>query len=198
MPKVVYINTADLMRPHSHGTHAKDLAVLHETVSPDIVGVSDIMGVEKYLASKDYGIHGMSDKEGYMAWAYGLGDAIFWQCGGVNERSIGIEQVSNIPTQVANKSITVEQAYEEWCGRAKQLHATAQLLAAWHNVDPTGRPLVYSDGDHPGVTSHWDVSQHHPESQGHTDCWPHAKGGYYPILEVIDFAKTFVKLGYHF
>src|SRR5207244_2658110 len=96
--KLRYVNTASLLTGHVHGRHPKDLVVLHETVSPDARGLGDIWAVENYLASKDYGIHGMTDAEGNIAWAAGLGDAIFWQCGGVNERSMGIEQVSTAST----------------------------------------------------------------------------------------------------
>lgn len=193
-----YLHTEHLMQPHVHGTHNKDLAVLHETVSPDMIGLADIEGVENDLAKRDYGIHGMSDLEGNMAWAYGLGKAIFYQAGGVNERSIGIEQVSNIPSLIVAKKLTRDQAYKMWLHREKQLAATAKLLAAWHNSDPKNHPLVYSNGDHPGVTSHWDVSQHHSESQGHWDCQPHDKGGHYPMGFVIHSAIGFAKLGWKF
>jgi hypothetical protein len=80
-----------------------------------------------------------------------------------------------------------------WAVRQKQLRATAKLLAAIHNT--WGIPLRYSDGDHPGVTSHWSVSQHHPESQGHWDCHPIHLGGYYPALAVIALARTIAKTG---
>lgn len=182
------LNTAALMKNHAHGRHAKDLIVLHETVSPNVAGTSDIQGVEDYLAQKDYGIHGMTDNDGNIAWAVGLGDAIFWQAGGVNERSIGIEQVSNAmqqaPTNVKRRAI--------WQSMTKELDATARLVAQLHLTWKI--PLIYSDGDHPGVTSHWSVSQHHPESEGHTDCWPVHLGGYYPALEVIALAKRYASL----
>jgi hypothetical protein len=184
-------NSASLMRNHVHGYSAKDMAVLHETVSPDIVGMADIVGVEKYLASKDYGIHGMTDLEGHKAWARGLGSAIFWQCGGVNERSIGIEQVSRVMLQAPTNALRRKL----WVLRNKQLRATAKLLACWHNSDQKKHPLVYSNGLVPGVTSHWDVSQHFPASDGHTDCWPAHKGGYYPILEVVQLAKVYAATG---
>lgn len=194
MPKLGYHNSAPILARHAHGFHVKDLAVCHETVSPDVKGWADVDGIDAYLASKDYGIHSVNDAEGHIAWALGLGHAIFWQCGGVNERSIGIEQVSNImlrsPSNAVRRKI--------WVARHPQLQATAKTLAAWHNSERAAHPLVYSNGEHPGVTSHWDVSQHHPESQGHTDCWPVHKGGYYPILEVIALAKFYAKLGYHF
>lgn len=174
----------DLMARHSHGTHDKDLIVLHETVSGDVAGLADIVGVEKYLAAKDYGIHGMTDAEGHIAWATGLGHAIFYQCGGVNERSIGIEQVSNVmlraPSNVLRRKI--------WALRQKELRATAALVGAISTVHFV--PLVYSDGHHPGVTTHWSVSQWAPTSEGHTDCFPVHHGGYYPALEVIAMAKA--------
>lgn len=195
---VQYMDTSKLMRPTMHGRHAKDVAVLHETVSYDIVGISDIVNVEKYLSEVGYGITGMSDQEGHKAWAKGLGNGVFEHAGGVNSRSIGIEQVSIIPLLLQKKQITKEQAYHRWLARETQLRATAELLAAWHNLDPKHHPLVFSDGDHPGVTSHWNVSQHHKESLGHTDCWPHHLGGYYPILVVIDFAKAYAQIGLHF
>lgn len=192
--KLSYFNTSSLLIHHAHGYSPKNLAVLHETVSSDIKGLGDITSIEKYLASKDYGIHGMTDAEGNKAWAHGLGKAIFWQAGGVNTQSIGIEQVSNVmlrsPKNVVRREI--------WTARNKQLRATAQILAAWHNADPKAHPLVYSNGLHPGVTSHWDVSQHFSASEGHTDCWPVHKGGYYPILTVIRLAKVYAATGVHF
>lgn len=194
MKKVAYLDTSKLMKPHVHGVAGKDMAVLHETVSHDIVGWGDIKAVENFLASKDYGIHGMTDLEGHKAWAYGLGNAIFWQAGGVNTRSIGIEQVSLVMEQ----SHTNDQRFAIWMSRTKQLDATAQLLAAWHNVDPQHHPLRLSNGLTRGVTSHWNVSQHFAQSEGHTDCRPSHEGGYYPILHVITLARHYASLGYHF
>lgn len=182
----VDLDTGLLMAESAHGRHPKDLVVLHETVSGDLRGLADIEGVEVYLARIGYGIHGMTDKEGNIAWARGLGDAVFWHCGGVNERSIGIEQVFR---GASNKP----QDKQLWAVRQKELRATAKLLAAIHNTWKI--PLRYSDGDHPGVTSHWSVSQHHPQSEGHWDCHPIHLGGYYPALAVINLARTIAKTG---
>lgn len=193
MPKLAYKNTNALMRPHVHGTHAKDLVVLHETVSGDIPGWKDIDNVESFLANKGYGIHGMTDAEGQAAWARGLGRAIFWQAGGVNERSIGIEQVSNVmlrsPLNKIRKAI--------WLARHAQLNETAKLVASICNAHDI--PCVYSDGTRPGITSHWDVSQipGNTASEGHQDCWPVHKGGYYPLMYVIYRAKALKALGWH-
>ena len=192
--KLSYHNTSALLKKHVHGTHAKTLIVLHETVSPDAVGWSDIDGVENYLASKDYGIHGMTDAEGHVAWALGLGRAIFWQAGGVNDQSIGIEQVSNVmlrsPSNVVRRHI--------WAARSAQLRATAKLLACISRAQ--GIPLRYVEGDgkHSGVTSHWSVSKYFAASEGHTDCWPVNNGGYYPTSEVLRLARMYKAAGYRF
>jgi hypothetical protein len=140
----------------------------------------------------------MTDLEGHCAWAYGHGDDIFYQCGGVNERSVGIEQVSYIPMMLEKGIYTMAQAKLHWAQRTAQLHATARIIAAWHQVAPSKHRINYSSGLTAGVTTHWDVSQHFAESEGHTDCHPAHKGGYYPALEVIDLARGYVSLGYHF
>lgn len=189
--KLQYKHTEDLMRSSVNGYAPKDMVVLHETVSSDIPGWRDIDSVEAFLDSKGYGIPGMTDKEGRIAWTYGLGNAIFSQAGGVNNRSIGIEQVSNV--MLRSSSNKVRRAI--WVARNKQLRATAKLCAAIHNTRPEV-PLVYSNGLVPGITSHWDVSQHFSASEGHTDCWPVHKGGYFPIMEVIYLARGYAKLGY--
>lgn len=180
------LDTHELLAPVVHGRSRKDLVVLHETVSGDLRGLADERAVEEYLARIGYGIHGMSDRDGNIAWARGLGDAIFYHCGGVNGRSIGIEQVFRGATNKPRDRVL-------WAARQKELRATAKLLAAIHNT--WGIPLRYSDGDHAGVTSHWSVSQHHPESQGHWDCHPIHLGGYYPALAVINLARTIAKTG---
>lgn len=188
--RLSYKNTTPLMLPHVHGRNPKDLIVLHETVSKDIPGWKDIDSVETFLAAKDYGIHGMTDAEGHKAWARGCGNAVFWQCGGVNERSIGIEQVSNIMLRSPKNKVRRTL----WVARNAQLHATAKMVAAIADVHDI--PLVYSDGHHPGVTSHWSVSQWATASEGHTDCWPVHKGGYYPMYEVLYLARAYSAAGY--
>lgn len=190
MPKLNYKNTENLMRPHAHGFNPKVLIVLHETVSKDIPGWTDVDNIDAYLAAKDYGMHGVTDAEGNIAWAHNLGKAIFWQAGGVNTMGIGIEQVSDIMLRSPDNAIR----RKIWVAREKQLRATAKLVAAVSKAQNI--PLVYSNSLGPGVTSHWDVSRHYPTSQGHTDCWPVHKGGYYPIGEVITLAKMYRALGF--
>lgn len=195
MQKLKYLDSAKYIH-HDHGKYPKDLFVLHETVSPDVVGWSDIINVETYLDGIGYDIHGMTDLEGNIAWALGHDKDIMYQCGGVNERSVGCEQVSNIPTLIQH-GLTMTQASALWTHRKKQLEATAKLIAAWHTLDPHHQ-IIYSEGLTPGITTHWDVSQHFKESEGHTDCHPHHKGGYYPVLYVIQLARNLATVGYHF
>lgn len=182
----VDLDLTPIERGDVHDRHPKDLVVLHETVSGDTRGLGDISSVARYLDKVGYGIHGMTDRDGNVAWARGLGNAIFYHCGGVNERSIGIEQVFRGAT---NKP----RDRRLWVVRQKELRATARLLAAIHNSFRI--PLIYSDGDHPGVTSHYSVSQHHAASEGHWDCHPVHLGGYYPALAVIGLARTIAKTG---
>lgn len=196
--KLGYMNIAGVQSSAVHGHHAKDMIVLHETISPDYPGWQDIIGTSNYLDMKDYGIHGITDLEGHIAWAFGLGDAVFWQCGGVNERSIGIEQVSKVPVQ-AN---TDAKRKVLWAARQAELRATAKLVAAISNSRKNKNgsrqiPLIMSDGLTPGITTHYQVSQHFAASQGHWDCKPVHLGGFYPLYQVIFLARGYAKLGYH-
>lgn len=193
-----YTHIEHIVASDVHGTSDKDLLVLHETVSPDIKGMGDINGVVAYLDKIGYGIHGMVDKEGHKAWAYGLGEAIFYHAGGVNTRSCGIELVSLIPAMIEKRIITKEQGWNMWLDRRAQLVSTAQMISAWHNTDPRRRPLKRSNGNQPGVCSHWDVSQRHTESLGHWDCQPHDKGGHFPLGHVIEMAQGYAHYGYRF
>lgn len=186
------VDTSAMQRAHVHGRHAKDLIVLHETVSPDVRGLGDVLAVERYLAGIGYGIHGVIDAEGFFAWARGLGDATFWQAGGVNERSVGLEQVSNVMLRSPDRA--VRRLF--WTSRHPQLRRTAQAVACVARAH--GIPLHYSDADAPGVTSHYSVSLRYAASQGHTDCWPVHLGGYYPALEVIALARYYRRGGLRF
>lgn len=181
-----YLDTSKIMLNSAHGSGHKDMVVLHETVSGDTRGVSDIVNVEEYLARVGYGIHGMTDKEGNIAWARGFGNAIFYQCGGVNYQSMGIEQVFRGATDKPKDRML-------WAVRQTELRATSRLLAAIHNT--WGIPLVYSNGLERGITTHWSVSQHFKESEGHWDCHPIHLGGYYPALAVINNARWIAKTG---
>lgn len=174
------LDIGEVQADNVHGRHKKDMIVLHETVSPDYPGWSDVIQTSNYLDSKDYGIHGVIDLEGHVAWAYGQGNAIFWHtAGGVNTRSIGIELVSRVMLQAKDNT----SRWKIWWERNKQIEATAQLLA-WIS-DTHKIPLVVSNGTVPGVTTHWQVTKTMKVAGGHVDCWPRHLGGYFPLLRIV-------------
>lgn len=171
-----------------HGHHAKDLIVLHETVSGDSAGVGDITSPARFLAREGYGIHLLVDREGKSGW---LGDptAIVWHAasgtGNVNTRGIGIEQVSPIPLHPS------PVRFREWWARRRQLNKVA-AWCAWL-CQTQGIPIRYSDGREPGITTHWDVSHTYHVAGGHWDCWPKHKHGYYPVLYVVQKARNIAR-----
>jgi hypothetical protein len=186
----VDVNLAPINRPNTHGHSPKSLIVLHETVSGDSVGVSDIIAPARYLGAHGLGIHGVVDKEGLVGWSLGGRKAILYHAasgsGNVNTRSIGIEQVSRVMVEES----TNFARKKAWMGRKKQLDRVAEICALLHLVDDI--PLRYSNGSRPGITSHWDVSRTYGVSGGHWDCWPAHKGGYYPLLYVTFKARQIV------
>jgi hypothetical protein len=190
----VDLNTAPLMRPVSGGTAAKSLVVLHETVSPDYAGLADILGVARYMPTQGYGIHGIIDADGNLGWALGMRDAILAHAasngGGVNTRGIGIELISRV---MLDKPDNLSR-FQWWSNRDAQIDKLAKVLAFISRAD--GVPLRYSAGYDPGITTHWDVSHTFNVSGGHTDCFPRHKGGYFPVLRIIERARQFRAKGY--
>lgn len=181
-----------------HGRHDKDMIVLHETVSPDYVGWADVRGISNYLDAKDYGIHGITDKEGHIAWAWGQGNAIFWHTassgkygnGNVNTRSMGIELISNVMITYSDNTTR----WKWWWARSAQIDATAKLVAWASRIHRI--PLKISDGSYPGITTHWQVTKRFGVYGGHVDCWPRHLGGYFPLLRTLERAKYFRSKGY--
>lgn len=200
-PKLVLnLDIHRAMAPEAHGYSHKDQVVLHETVSYDIAGLGDIVTNESVLVREGYGIHGLTDQEGHVAWALGLGNAVFYHCAGgsANLRAIGIEQISPIPIDVEKAGFTkaaLTAAKTRWSKRQKQLDATAKLLAAIHRAHPH-IPLKTSNGKTPGITTHYLVTHAYGIVGGHWDCWPVNEGGYYPLSEVIADAKSYARKGY--
>lgn len=198
MPKLpINLNIAEDQRANMHGTHNKIGVVLHETVSPNYPGLKDIIQTSKYVAKEGYGIHGITDADGNIAWAVGLGQAIFWHTasgssGRVNERFMGIEQISRVMLDYTNRADKIKA----WLHMNKEINATAKLIACAAKAH--GFPIVDSDGSGPGVTTHWEVTKTFHVTDGHVDCYPTAKGGYYPKGLVIKLARQYYSLGYHF
>jgi hypothetical protein len=193
MQSVAVINIASAMKDLDHGSHSKSMFVCHETVSHNVPGMADILGVEVVLKKEGYGIHGLTDKDGHKCWAKGMGNAVFYHAGDVNGVAVGVENVSEIPIMVQSKLITHARAHDMWLARHNQLSALAILMACWHNTNPEKHVLRRSTGKigSPGVCSHWDVSQHYKSAGGHWDCWPYDKGGYFPLDHVIGLAKHY-------
>jgi hypothetical protein len=198
MPKFkIDYNMHDLMLSAVHGYHDKELLVYHETVSKDIAGMADIKANATYLDNIDYGLYGIIDREGNNGVAFNLGRAIFYVQGGENERGIGIELVSPIPTLLQQRAITKDEAYELWNARKAQLDELAKLSACLCRAH--GIPVHYTDDcTKDGITAHWNVSQKHSASQGHTDCWPRHEGGYFPMLYVTAKTKRYFDEGWRF
>lgn len=197
MPKLfIDLNISKEQKPHAHGYAPKDMIVLHETVSSNYPGLKDIKGVSEYLGSEDYGIHGITDADGNIAWAKDLGAAIFYHTasgsGNINTRAIGIEQISRVMLDYKTKAAQVKA----WLHMDKELNATAKLIACAARAHKI--PIVDSSGAKPGITTHYEVTKNYHVYGGHVDCWPVKLGGYYPKGLVIALAKRYYKLGWHF
>jgi hypothetical protein len=185
-----------------HGwSRRKDGALLHETVSSDVVGWADIASVSAFLDNEQYGIHAIIDLEGHIAWSCGDLRAIFWHAassgrrgnGYVNTRFIGIELVSNVMLRFRSRPARIKA----WLGRDKQINACAKLLATLSRLE--GFPLTPTDTSpgKRGVGTHWEATHRWGVYGGHTDCWPSTSpGGYFPRRLILKRAKMYRKLGY--
>jgi hypothetical protein len=185
-----------------HGwVYRKDGALLHETVSGDAVGWSDITSVSSFLDNEDYGIHAIIDEEGHIAWSYGFRRAVFYHAassgsrgtGYVNTRFIGIELVSRVMIQERTRLGRIKM----WLGRDKQINACAKLLATLSRLE--GFPLEPTDTSPgvKGVGTHWEATHRWGVAGGHQDCWPSTSpGGYFPRRLILQRAKLYQKLGY--
>lgn len=172
----------------------KSLIVLHETVSENYRGLGDVRAVSEFLDAENYGIHGVTDNDGNIAYARGYGRCIFYHAesgsGMVNTRGIGIEQISRVMLDYRSRAAMIQA----WLHMKPELNATAKLVAAIARTHQI--PLVDSNAVHSGVTTHWEVTHTYGIAGGHVDCWPTHLGGYYPKLMVIGLAKRYYKMGY--
>jgi hypothetical protein len=183
---------ADLdLRPYfggeERGHRAKDMIVLHETVSHNRPGLGDIRSVASFLDDTGLEIHGIIDQEANVGWCYDR-RAVFDHAasgrGQVNTRSIGIELVSEIPLLSTRAR---RRAAWESPARKPQLNELARWCAWLSTVENI--PLRYSNGAHPGITTHWHVSETWLGGDGHWDCWPIHLGGHFPTLYVVNKAQ---------
>ena len=182
-PYVNY-NTSFPLRNSERGSHTKRKIVMHETVSHDREGLSDIQGIASYLRRVGYGIHLIIDQEGLSGY-YPRDKAIFWHAAGDNLSTIGVELVSFIP----GLNTTTNNRFKLWWGRERQLHKAARWLAYYS--DKHDIPLRYSQGRAAGVCSHWDISQSYDIVGGHWDCRPKHRGGHFPMRRLIRLARGY-------
>lgn len=184
------------LRPYyageERGHHAKTLLVLHETVSHDKPGVGDITGPAAFLDSAGYEIHAIVDLEGHSAWCYdptAVYDHAASGRGRVNTRSIGIELVSDIPLE---RDPARRRARWDPAGPRRPQLELAARWAAWLNTTQ-GIPLRFSQADRSGITTHWNVSRTYNVPGGHWDCKPVHQNGHFPVLWVVQRARTIVR-----
>lgn len=184
------------LRPYYQGEekgHAdKTLVVWHETVSHNRPGVGDIRDPARFLDATGLEIHAMTDMEGHFAWCYdptAIFDHAASGSGRVNTRSIGIEQVSEVPLE--RNPARRREMWDPKGPRRAQLELAARI-AAWL-FQTHGIPLRWSQGNRPGHTSHWNVSRTYGVAGGHWDCWPVHQGGHWPALFVMSRARQLVR-----
>ena len=169
------------------GHHSKDLIVLHETVSHNKPGLSDITAPAAFLDATGLEIHGIVDMEGHSAWCYdptAVYDHAASGQGAVNTRGIGFELVSEVPFLPTNKER--REAWSPTGPRRKQLDRIAAWIA-WL-APKQGIPIRPTMSKTPGITTHWQVSKTWLDGDGHWDCFPVHLGGHFPLLYVVNKA----------
>lgn len=201
MPKLkINLNIANVQLDNIHGRHVKIGVVAHETVSPQIMNsLADVISVSEFLDNRDFGIHSITDNDGNIAHAEGLGNAVFYHTysgpeGHANENFIGIEQISDVMVKYASRA----QRIRAWFHMSKELNATAKLIACLaraHDFSIVDNP---GDTTKPGITTHWEVTMFNRVAGGHVDCWPSHRGGYYPKRLLITLSKRYYRLGWRF
>lgn len=184
------------LRPYflgeDHGHAPKSLVVWHETVSRNANGTGDITAPAAFLDRVGYEIHAMTDMEAHFAWCYdptAIYDHAASGSGRVNTRSIGVEQVSEVPLE--HDPVKRRKMWDPEGPRRAQLELAARF-AAWL-FQEFEIPLRWSQGNRPGHTSHWNVSRTYGVAGGHWDCHPVHQGGHWPALFVMSRARQLVR-----
>lgn len=184
MARKPYVNKDITAYMPVHGLNKKTKIVMHETVSHDEAGMSDIIQIARYLGSVNYGIHLIIDQEGLSGYSRNE-RALYYHAKGDNENSIGIELVSYIP----GLKVSRWARFRIWLTRERQLHKAARWIAYYSGKH--GIPIRFSEGRASGVTSHWNISRAYGISGGHWDCWPKHQGGHFPMKRLIKLARGY-------
>lgn len=134
---------------NTHGDHTPVRIVLHSTESHDQKGISDVVGVLKFLeaTADELGIHFVVDLEGNIGQGATC-NKIAYHCGGHNTGSIGIEMIGFAKFSAL-----------QWYKRKKQLMRVAELLAWLHqrfDIPLTHKTGVFLHRDLSGPGGHWD------------------------------------------
>lgn len=207
MPKLkINLNIADAQRDNVHGMAPKTGFIFHETVSPQVPNsMADLKSVSDFLDNKDYGIHGIADNDGLLAWAYGLARAIFYHTdstgakgsGHANTNKIGIECISRVMLDYKSRAARIKA----WLHMDKEINTVAKLVACAARANNMGlKSLKNNDGDTRqwGTTTHWEVTQFFGVRGGHVDAWPVKKGGYFPKGLILTLARRYYLAGWSF
>lgn len=188
----IHVDLRPYFQGEERGHHEKSLVVWHETVSHNRPGTGDIRSPAAFMDEHGLEVHGFTDMEGHSAWCYdptAVFDHAASGTGQVNSRSIGFEQVSEVPMER-----NAAKRREMWAPdgpRRRQLRVAAHWAA--YLFVTQGIPLRWSQGDRPGHTSHWNVSRTYLGGDGHWDCWPVHQGGHWPALYVMHLARQMVE-----
>jgi len=161
----------------THGIHTPVRGIIHETISGNATGRSDIIGVGAFWQRQGlgYGAHIGLDTEGNSGKYAGLG-MITWHTGGRNTGSLGFELVGGK---------NMDRAAWWKLGRGRQLHQMAKWMAFCNKEF--------------GIPLRWDVergwSSHFMQSKafGTTD---HTDAEFLPKKRLMLAAKCYRRLGW--
>jgi N-acetyl-anhydromuramyl-L-alanine amidase AmpD len=160
----------------THGGHTPVRGIIHETISHNVPGTSDMTGVAGFWNRQGlgYGAHLGIDEEGQTC-KYASEHAITWHTGGRNTGSLGIEIVS----------MKWMSKLAWWKKVPKELHKLAKWMA-WYNKE-FGIPLRWD------VNSGWSTHYMQSKAFGTTD---HTDGQFLPKRRVMRLAKKYRREGW--